>query len=123
MSYQVLEETTNFLSNKHKLLIDGNWLDSSDGKSFDVFNPANKNKIAEVCFASSQDVDKAVSSARNSFDRGVWSGMTPLDRTKILWKWADLLESKLRCWIMACLFLLPRLSYSTVLIGYVILQE
>ncbi len=109
MSYQVLEETTNFLSNKHKLLIDGNWLDSSDGKSFDVFNPANKNKIAEVCFASSQDVDKAVSSARNSFDRGVWSGMTPLDRTKILWKWADLLESKIdhiseiECWTMACL--------------------
>lgn len=95
MNYQVLEETTNFLSNKHKLLIDGNWLDSSDGKSFDVFNPANKNKIAEVCFASNQDVDKAVSSARNSFDRGVWSGITPLDRTKILWKWADLLESKI----------------------------
>ena len=33
MSYQVLEETTNFLSNKHKLLIDGNWLDSYDGKA------------------------------------------------------------------------------------------
>ena len=46
MNYQILKETSNFLSNKHKLLIDGHWVDSSDGNSFDVFNPANKNKIA-----------------------------------------------------------------------------
>ena len=95
MSYQILEETEKFVSRKHKLMIGGSWVESSSGQSFDVFNPANKNKIAEVGYATEEDVNKAVSAARNSFDSGSWSRLKPVERSKILWKWADLLESKI----------------------------
>lgn len=95
MMHQILPETSSFVEKKHQLMIGGNWTDSESGKIIEVINPANKKKIAEVEFASDHDVDKAVKSARDAFEQGLWSGMKPMERTKILWKWADLLESKI----------------------------
>lgn len=95
MDYQLLDETRAFVGRSHKLMIGGDWVSSEQGRRFDVFNPASKQKIAAVEHAAATDVDRAVMAARQAFDCGVWSGMTPAERGKILWRWADLLEPKI----------------------------
>jgi len=40
-----------------------------------------------------EDVDAAVRSARKAFESGAWSRMSPLNRKKVLLKFADLLEA------------------------------
>ena len=77
---------------EYKLWIDGKWVDSKGGGKISVENPATGKKFAEVVDASPQDVNLAVETARNAFYDGRWSRLTPADRSKALWKLADLLE-------------------------------
>ena len=41
------------------------------------------------------DVDAAVASARKAFEDGRWSGLTPMERSKILWAIADAIEANI----------------------------
>ena len=77
---------------KHKLWINGKWMDSKGGGMMAVENPATGEKIAEVVDASPQDVNLAVQAAKEAFDDGRWSRLVPSQRSKALWKLADLLE-------------------------------
>jgi phenylacetaldehyde dehydrogenase len=83
---------SSFLAGKHRLLIDGKWVDAKSGKRFDVFDPATGQAIAAVAEADAADVDEAVKAARRAFETGLWSRTSPMDRCKIIWKLADLLE-------------------------------
>lgn len=74
-----------------KLLIHGEWVDAVDGKEFDVYNPSTGDVICKVAEAGPEDVDRAVRSAREAFN-GPWSQMSPLERSKRLWKLAELIE-------------------------------
>jgi acyl-CoA reductase-like NAD-dependent aldehyde dehydrogenase len=56
-----------------RLLINGEWQDAADGKTFETINPANEQVIAKVAEAAKPDVDRAVAAARRSFDGGPWS--------------------------------------------------
>ncbi len=76
----------------YKMYINGEWVNSSDRKLIDVRNPATNEIIAQVQSASTEDVHKAIASARTSFDSGIWSRMPPGDRANVLLKIADLLE-------------------------------
>jgi betaine-aldehyde dehydrogenase len=58
----------------------------------DVLNPATAEVIAKVPRASAEDAKRAIDSAREAFDKGTWPKMTPADRSKIIWKIADLVE-------------------------------
>ena len=49
--------------NKYGLFINGEFRDSKDGKFFDTFSPATKEKIASVAEATKEDVDDAVNAA------------------------------------------------------------
>jgi aldehyde dehydrogenase (NAD+) len=51
-----------------KLLINNEWVDSVDGQTFDVFNPATEEKICSVSRASTKDADLAIAAARKAFD-------------------------------------------------------
>ncbi|MCZ8342236.1 MAG: gamma-aminobutyraldehyde dehydrogenase [Leptospira sp.] len=77
-----------------KLWIDGRWTNTSGGKKMKIQNPATAKTIAEVVDASPADVDKAVKAANRAFYDGRWSGLTPGERSKALWKLADLIEAK-----------------------------
>jgi betaine-aldehyde dehydrogenase len=77
---------------EYKLWIDGQWLDTSGGSPMSIENPATGKQIAEVINASREDVDRAVQAARTAFYDGRWSKKSPGDRSKIMWKLADLLE-------------------------------
>lgn len=75
-----------------QLWIDGRWVASKGGGVISVENPATQQKIAEVTDASASDVDLAVAAAVRAFSDGRWSGLMPSERSKAIWKLADLLE-------------------------------
>lgn len=81
-----------FLEREHGLLIGGRWVPASDGRRFDVEDPATGKVIATAAAGNTADVDAAVRAARAAFD-GPWSRMTPPQRTRLLLRLADLIEA------------------------------
>ena len=79
---------------EHKLWIDGKWVNSRGGGKMSVENPATGKKIAEVVDASPDDVNLAVAAAKQAFYDGRWSRLVPSERSKAIWKLADLLEKR-----------------------------
>ncbi|MBV6402403.1 MAG: Gamma-aminobutyraldehyde dehydrogenase [Anaerolineales bacterium] len=77
----------------YKLWIDGKWEDTKGGKMMSIEDPATGKNIAEVVDASRADVDRAVQAAKTAFYDGRWSKKTPSERSKIIWKLADLMEA------------------------------
>ncbi|NWF63874.1 MAG: gamma-aminobutyraldehyde dehydrogenase [Chloroflexi bacterium] len=77
-----------------KLWIDGKWVDAQSNAKMSVENPATGEKITEVQDATRADVDRAVQAAKAAFYDGRWSRKTPGERSKAIWKLADLLEQK-----------------------------
>ncbi|HEX6271143.1 MAG TPA: gamma-aminobutyraldehyde dehydrogenase, partial [Anaerolineales bacterium] len=78
---------------KYQLWIDGQWQDTQGGKVRAVEDPTTGNQIAEAIDASREDVDRAVQAAKRAFYDGRWSKQTPGERSKLIWKLADLLEA------------------------------
>jgi betaine-aldehyde dehydrogenase len=78
----------------YRLWINGEWTDSNSGKRMAIENPATGKTIAEVFDASREDVNRAVQAAHTAFYDGRWSKKTPAERSKALWKLADLLEAR-----------------------------
>ena len=78
---------------RNKMLIDGEWMDSSSGKTFETVNPATGLPITSVAEGDEVDIDAAVSSARAAFDDGRWSNLSPRDRGQALIKLAGLIEA------------------------------
>ncbi|NND36384.1 MAG: betaine-aldehyde dehydrogenase, partial [Gammaproteobacteria bacterium] len=49
-------ETQEFLTRKHKLLIDGQWVDSASGDTITVEDPATEQTIGEVAIGGAEDI-------------------------------------------------------------------
>ena len=75
-----------------KLLIDGQWVESASGKTFETLNPATGEVIAEVAEGDQEDMDRAVKAARKALETGPWRTMDARERGKILYRLADLIE-------------------------------
>ncbi|KAK8931332.1 Aldehyde dehydrogenase family 2 member C4 [Platanthera zijinensis] len=75
-----------------KLFIDGNFVDSVSGKTFETRDPRNKEVIARVAEGSKEDIDLAVMAARKSFDHGKWPRMSGYERGRVMMKFAKLIE-------------------------------
>ncbi|MFC1737581.1 aldehyde dehydrogenase [Planctomycetota bacterium] len=73
--------------------IDGKFTDAACGKSFVTENPATGKSLAEIAACDKEDVYRAVEAARSAFEKGSWSKMSPADRKKVLFKFAELLET------------------------------
>lgn len=69
---------------KYLLYINGEFRESSDGKTFDAVNPADNEVIAKVSEATINDAKAAVSAARKSFDSGIWRNLAAEERSRIL---------------------------------------
>ena len=74
------------------MLIDGKFVQASDGATFESINPATGKSWAQIPAASAQDVDKAVEAAERAL-HGEWGALTPTARGKALGVLADLLVS------------------------------
>ena len=75
-----------------KLFINGRWVDSVSGKTFDTLNPATEKVITSVAEGDSADIDLAVAAAREAFENGPWKKTDARDRGRILLKIAGLIE-------------------------------
>lgn len=73
------------------LFINNKFTPSSSGATFDTINPATEEKIASVAEATAADVDAAVEAARAAFN-GPWRTMDAVDRGRLLYRLADLIE-------------------------------
>ena len=89
--------------NKHRysiipnqnLLIGENWVSSKSGKTQNIISPIDGKIISELQVANNLDVNEAVLSAREVFDKGHWSNMPPLNRKKIMLRIAEIIEEKI----------------------------
>ncbi len=77
------------------LLINGEWVPAVSGKTFNAYDPGNEDLLAAVAEGNSDDVDRAVAAARETFDRGVWRDIAGRDRGIVLWRVADLMQEHL----------------------------
>jgi len=77
-----------------KLYIGGVWTEASSGERRDVINPADASKIADVPWATTEDVDRAVAAARAAFDDGRWSALSGRERSRVLLKVAALIRER-----------------------------
>lgn len=81
-----------FLQKRHKLLINGEWVDAKSGETFDVIDPATGEVLSKVASGGVEDVALAVAAARRAFDGGAWGKTRGMDRAKLLWRLADKIE-------------------------------
>jgi phenylacetaldehyde dehydrogenase len=89
------ERVSGFVSRKHKMLINGKWVESASGKRFPTYNPATGEVLSQIAEGDREDIDRAVRAARNAFENGPWSQLTTSERGRLIWKLADLLEENL----------------------------
>lgn len=75
-----------------KLFIDGKWVDSVSGKTFDTLNPATEEVITSIAEGDSADIDLAVTAARKAFEDGPWGKTDARERGRILLRVMDLIE-------------------------------
>lgn len=86
--WQTLLNKQKFISHS---IIDGRpWL-AKTGKTYEVINPASNKLLAEVTACQSDDVDLAVSSARQAFHSGFWSESPRSHRKAVLQRLAELM--------------------------------
>ncbi|XP_065873986.1 benzaldehyde dehydrogenase, mitochondrial-like [Euphorbia lathyris] len=76
----------------NKLLINGQFVDAASGRTFPTLDPRTGEVIAHVAEGDSEDIDRAVSAARKAFDEGPWPKMTAYERSRIMLRFADLVE-------------------------------
>jgi len=76
------------------LFIDGAFVASASGATFETRNPSDGSLIATVARADREDVDRAVNAARRAFDEGPWPAMSPRERSRILTRMGELLAER-----------------------------
>lgn len=72
--------------------IDGKPVAALSGERFDCVNPATGEVLTRVAACDTADVDRAVKVARQAFEDGRWSRLTPTRRKEVLLRLAALLE-------------------------------
>ena len=79
------------LKPRSQVFIDGRFVASVDGATFDNINPATGKSLGAVAAGDQADIDRAVASARAAFRKASWADMPPKARKKVLLRLADLM--------------------------------
>ena len=74
--------------------IDGEFVDSIEGGTFDVLDPVSNETYVQAAAGNEADVDRAVAAAKRAFDEGPWPRMLPRERSRVLHRIADIVESR-----------------------------
>ena len=74
-------------------IINGEHVPAQSGKTLALTNPATGEALGSIPLSGAEDVDKAVSAARGALN-GKWGRMTASQRTKILFKAAELIGAR-----------------------------
>lgn len=79
------------LSFRTQIFIDGRFVPAASGQTFECLSPRDGRMLARVAAGDTEDVDRAVASARKAFESGVWRDRHPRERKKVLLKLAELI--------------------------------
>lgn len=74
---------------KEEAFINGVWVKSLSGKTFEVTNPANNDLIGNVSNLGPQEAELAIAAAEQAFQS--WKNRTGKERANIMRKWFDLI--------------------------------
>jgi len=86
-------ELSTRLRNAKKFYIDGAWVDPQSPDTLDVINPATEKPIATIALGGSDDVDRAVATARAAFPS--FSATTRDERVELLTKVIQVYKSRI----------------------------
>lgn len=75
-----------------KMYIDGKWVDSSSGKTFEDHNPYTGDVYANVPAGNAEDARSAIDAAKAAFPE--WAATPPAAKRQIFLKAADVMESR-----------------------------
>jgi acyl-CoA reductase-like NAD-dependent aldehyde dehydrogenase len=75
--------------------IDGRFVPAASGRTFRDIGPRDGQLIAEVAEGGIEDIDRAVRASRTAFDDGRWSDQAPVDRKRVLLRFAELIRADL----------------------------
>ncbi len=76
-----------------RLVIGGERVDAAAGRTFSVENPATEEIIAQVAEGDASDIDRAVASARATFESDGWRGMSARARGAAVSRLGELIAS------------------------------
>ena len=68
---------------EYQMFIDGEWTPGFSGDRMEVINPATQELVATVP-GYQEDVDRALDSARQSFESGIWADKSIEERAQVL---------------------------------------
>src|SRR5712691_12328109 len=85
----IMSSTAKAIVRAYQNYINGQWVKSSSGEMFPVYDPSTEEVIAHVASGTAADVDGAVRAARAAFDSGPWRQTSAADRGRILYKLAE----------------------------------
>jgi phenylacetaldehyde dehydrogenase len=91
MTVTLDRDVESFISTPRQLFINGQWCDAVSGQTFETPNPATGEVLARVAEGGAADINLAVQAARQAFETGPWSRMTPSERGRIIWRIGDLI--------------------------------
>lgn len=92
LNLSMVENCIANLSYPTNAFIGGDFVPAMSGKTIASISPITGEEITEYASCDKEDVDKAVSIAKKTFESGVWSKMHPTERKKVLLKYADIIE-------------------------------
>ncbi len=72
--------------------IDGKWVGSGDGRTFETIDPSTEAVLGSVARGGPHEIDEAVGAAHRA-QRGEWRNFTPAQRGQLIFKLADLIEA------------------------------
>ena len=79
---------------RYQMFVDGRWIESSSGATFETENPFTGRAWATIPRGTPDDVDRAVRAAHTAFRAGAWPRMTASQRGALLRKLAELITQK-----------------------------
>lgn len=82
------------LPDKIRHYIDGKFVDSVSGEEFEVLDPVTNETYIKAASGQKEDIDLAVAAAKRAFADGPWPRMLPRERSRVLHKIADIVESR-----------------------------
>ena len=87
------EQRAKNLQIEGRALIHGEHRDAVSGQTFECVSPVDGRVLGLIASCDAADADVAVRDARATFESGVWSRMKPVERKKIMIRFADLLDA------------------------------
>ncbi|MCX7728060.1 MAG: aldehyde dehydrogenase family protein [Bacteroidia bacterium] len=83
------------LEKQYGLFINNQFVKPHSNKYFDTINPATEEKIADIAEADETDVDNAVKSAKNAYEK-YWKKLSSKERGKYIYRIARMIQERSR---------------------------